>query len=181
MANITIPPGLQAAGSGLATEVTLTATNTKLDTLIAQTDTLEVSVGDVDVNTDGLETLATATNTKLDTIITQTDTIETVLMSIDDGLPNALGRQAAAASTGVALSTEDKASLDAVGTKLDSLITKTAGSLVPFAHDYISYTSGATTDTYVYKIGGSGGTTVATVVLTYTGTDKATLADVVRT
>jgi hypothetical protein len=47
-----------------------------------------------------------------------------VLDSIDNGLPNALGRNAAAASTGVVLSTEDKASLDAIGTKLDTLITQ---------------------------------------------------------
>ena len=35
-------------------------------------------------------------------------------------------------------------------------------------YDYFSYTSGSTTDTYTFKSGGSSGTTVSTVVLTYT-------------
>jgi hypothetical protein len=47
-----------------------------------------------------------------------------VLDSIDNGLPNALGRQAAAASTGVVLSTEDKTSLDAIGTSAAALVLK---------------------------------------------------------
>lgn len=47
--------------------------------------------------------------------------------------------------------------------------------------DYISYTSASTTDTYVYKTGGSGGTTQATVVITWTDSTKTVLSTVVKT
>jgi len=47
--------------------------------------------------------------------------------------------------------------------------------------DYVSLTSGGTTDTYVFKTGGSGGTTVATVTITYTDSTKATISTVVKT
>ena len=53
-------------------------------------------------------------------------------------------------------------------------------SLTPYAYDYVSYTSGSTTDTYVYKSGGSGGTTVQTITVTYTDSTKATLSSVAR-
>ena len=43
-------------------------------------------------------------------------------------------------------------------------------------YDYISYTSGSTTDVYVFKSGGSGGTTTATVTINWTNTDKNVLA-----
>ena len=105
-----------------------------------------------------------------------------VLDSIDNGLPNALGRQAAAASTGVVLSTEDKASLDAIGTKLDTLTTKTAGALINVAHDTIvPNLGGATTDVYTYKTGGVAGTTVATLTITYTDATKVTVTSYVVT
>lgn len=46
-------------------------------------------------------------------------------------------------------------------------------TLVPRKYDYIAYTStNATTDTYVYKTGGSGGTTVATVTIVWTDSNK---------
>lgn len=48
------------------------------------------------------------------------------------------------------------------------------------AYDYVSLTQASTTDTYVFKSGGSGGTTVATVVITYTDSTKATLATVAK-
>lgn len=56
-----------------------------------------------------------------------------------------------------------------------------ANSLVPGTYDYISYTSGTLTDTYVFKTGGSGGTTVSTVVITYTDSTKATMSNVTKT
>lgn len=55
-------------------------------------------------------------------------------------------------------------------------------ALVPFAFDYISANySGATTDVYTYKTGGSGGTTVATVTVTWTNSTKTVLSTVART
>ena len=49
-----------------------------LDSIDANTDTLEVKVAEVDVNTDGLEALQTTTNTKLDTAITAVGKIDDV-------------------------------------------------------------------------------------------------------
>lgn len=46
----------------------------------------------------------------------------------------------------------------------------------PSAYDYIDVQqTSSTVDTYVFKIGGSGGTTVKTVVLTYTDATKDNL------
>jgi hypothetical protein len=53
--------------------------------------------------------------------------------------------------------------------------------LVTVAHDYVSQTQNSTQDIWVFKTGGSGGTTVATVTITYTGTDKQTISSVART
>lgn len=53
--------------------------------------------------------------------------------------------------------------------------------LVPEAHDYISLAQTATVDTWTYKSGGSGGTLVATVTVTFTDSGKGTISTVVRT
>lgn len=49
------------------------------------------------------------------------------------------------------------------------------------AYDYIALTQASTTDTFVFKTGGSGGTTQATVVVTYTSSAKTTLDNVTKT
>jgi len=49
------------------------------------------------------------------------------------------------------------------------------------AHDYISLTQAATTDTWTYKTGGAGGITVATIVVTYTDSGKGTISNVAKT
>jgi hypothetical protein len=92
-----------------------------------------------------------SSNTKLDTLITQTDGLEASLSSIDTKTP-ALVSNSVPVITGLG---------------------------VP-AHDAILPTFAATTDTYVYKTGGVSGTTVSTVVLTYTDATKAVLQSVVR-
>lgn len=58
---------------------------------------------------------------------------------------------------------------------LSTLNAKSAGSLVPTAFDYVnlSYT-GSNVTTVVYKTGGSGGTTVKTLTLTYDGSNNLT-------
>lgn len=46
-------------------------------------------------------------------------------------------------------------------------------------HDYIAVTyPTSTTESYVYKTGGSGGTTIATVTVTYTDSTKANISSV---
>lgn len=47
--------------------------------------------------------------------------------------------------------------------------------------DYVSLTQSSTTDTYTFYQGGSGGTLVNTVTITYTGSDKGTLSNVALT
>lgn len=55
---------------------------------------------------------------------------------------------------------------------------------IPFvtaSYDYVSLAQNATQDIYSMKQGGSGGTLVATVTLTFTDSTKATLSTAVRT
>jgi len=75
----------------------------------------------------------------------------------------------------VALSDGDGNNLSSTGGVLDVATT----GLVPEKHDYIelSYTSGQLTGV-VYKVGGSGGTVVATLTLGYT---SGSLTSVTRT
>ena len=63
-------------------------------------------------------------------------------------------------------------------TKQDTQTTLLQGiaGFLPSAYDYFIYTSGSTTDTFVFKTGGSGGTTVSTITLTYTDSTKKTLS-----
>lgn len=49
------------------------------------------------------------------------------------------------------------------------------------SYDYISLAQDTLTDTWTYKTGGSGGTTVATVTVTYTDSGKGTIASVAKT
>lgn len=48
-------------------------------------------------------------------------------------------------------------------------------SLVPVEYDYISLSPADQPTTITYKLGGSGGTTVATLTLTYSGSDVSTV------
>jgi len=57
---------------------------------------------------------------------------------------------------------------------------KIPGLSIPI-HDYLALTAGATTDTWTFYTGGSGGTLVATVTITYTDGTKAVIANVART
>lgn len=57
----------------------------------------------------------------------------------------------------------------------------TTNGLSLIAYDYVSLTQASTTDTWVFKAGGAGGTTVATVTITYTDSTKATISTVVKT
>lgn len=57
------------------------------------------------------------------------------------------------------------------------------GLLAGVTYDYLSMTlsGGNTTETYTYKTGGAGGTTVATVVVVYTTSTRDVLSTVTRT
>lgn len=63
-----------------------------------------------------------------------------------------------------------------------SRMSSTFGKLVPEKYDYIGFNlAGSTTNVYTYKTGGSGGTTVATVTVTYSDSTKGTISSVART
>lgn len=49
------------------------------------------------------------------------------------------------------------------------------------AYDYVSLSTGATTEAYTFKTGGSGGTTVGTITITYTDSNATTIANVTKT
>lgn len=49
------------------------------------------------------------------------------------------------------------------------------------AYDYISQTIGSTSKTFVFKTGGSGGTTVATITVNYTDTTLSVMSNVTKT
>jgi hypothetical protein len=62
-------------------------------------------------------------------------------------------------------------------------VAPSAGTLVKEDFDYVSMalSAGDTVETYTYKLGGSGGTTVATVVVTYTTNARSVLVSVAKT
>ena len=54
-------------------------------------------------------------------------------------------------------------------------------TLVTEAYDYVGVTyPNSTTEVYIFKTGGVGGTTVATVTVVYTAADKESLSSVTR-
>ncbi len=71
----------------------------------------------------------------------------------------------------------------AVGTSAGQPIISLAGAglINNLTYDYAAQTQAATTDTWTFKTGGSGGTTVAVIVITYTDSGKATISNVERT
>lgn len=70
--------------------------------------------------------------------------------------------------------------LDAVLTEIEAINARVAGSLVPETQDYVALTYVASgngvgeIETVVYKTGGAGGTTVATLTLAYNASNKLT-------
>lgn len=76
-----------------------------------------------------------------------------------------------------------KAAAQKSGSNNDMVLQTTAyNMLVSEKYDYvaIAYPT-STTETYTFKTGGSGGTTVATVTLTFTDSTKASLSSVAKT
>jgi len=98
------------------------------------------------------------------------------------------------------LSTVDSTKLQTLATEETQLLVKTAiegitldtsllateetlqalqGFQIP-VHDHLALTEAATTDTWVYKTGGAAGTTVATVLITYTDSGKGTITTIAK-
>lgn len=79
-------------------------------------------------------------------------------------------------STGTTIGTKRGQDVTIVGG--GGLMTNLAGE--SFLWDIIVNTSGTDSDTYVYYTGGTGGTALLQIAVTYTGTDKATISSVVK-
>lgn len=62
----------------------------------------------------------------------------------------------------------------------EATLLKTVGLGVP-QWDYTALVQASTTDTWAFKTGGSGGSTVATVVITYTDSGKGTISNITKT
>lgn len=63
----------------------------------------------------------------------------------------------------------------------NELHVKNLNGMVNFKYDYVSLTQGVTFDTWTFKTGGSGGTTVGTITINYTSSSKKTIQDVIKT
>ena len=59
--------------------------------------------------------------------------------------------------------------------------TDLGGLLAGLAYDYIDVSVTATTDTYAFKSGGVGGSTVGTITVTFTDSTKEQIANVAKT
>lgn len=64
--------------------------------------------------------------------------------------------------------------------KQDAEITAVKRGLYIPTFDYCAQVQASTTDTWTFKTGGAGGTTVATVVITYTDATKAVISNVAQ-
>ena len=71
----------------------------------------------------------------------------------------------------------------ATSAKQDTQTTLLQGiaGMIPSSYDYISQTIGSTSKTFVFKTGGSEGTTVSTITINYTDTTLSTMSSVVKT
>jgi len=170
-------------GKDFATETTLNSLNSKVTTVDTNNVTISAAlpagtnnIGDVDVVSSVLPTGAAteATLSTLDGKVTAVDTGNVTVVS--STLPTGAAT-AANQATG-------NASLSNIETDIGLLEDRLAGSLVPETHDYLelSYVAAGNgtgeIETVIYKTGGSGGTTVATLTLAYDGSDR--LASVTR-
>lgn len=186
MSTFIYPPTPPASGG--ATEVTLlqveqnTAdTVTELQTLNtndfateAKQDTQITALNDINSELDSQTAELVAANASLDAIEADVATIAATDFATE-------AKQDAQIVEAVATN----ASLDAIEADIDELNARLAGNLVPEAFDYLALTYVTVgngigeIETVVYKTGGSGGTTVATLTLAYDANDK--LSSVTRT
>ena len=119
--------------------------------ILAAIDGLEVSVGDVDVNTDGLEALQTATNTKLDTLNAKDFSTETTLTSVKNNQTNGTQKTGLVNASQISINPATEETLQSLPDK------------IPKYDMYITRNGDGTVATKVWKIAGT-----STVVKTLT-------------
>ena len=172
---VVILPGQGLAPISPATEGTVSAINTKTPALVS---------GRVPVDGSGVTQPVSAASLPLPTGAATEATLAAVETAVD-GLETTVATLATETTAAAILAdTADiEIAVEAINTKTPALVSGAvpviSGLGVP-AHDAISASFAATTDTYTYKTGGLSGTTVSTVVITYTDSTKAVLQSVVR-
>lgn len=122
-----------------------------------------------------LSSQATAANQVLE--IAELTSINTDTTSLDSKTVVVDTSNVQVASSALPSGASTEAKQDSTISVITAFSDKTAGSLVPEAFDYQAITYvGATTDidTVVYKTGGSGGSTVATLTMGYDGSNRLT-------
>jgi hypothetical protein len=153
------------------TDAAAEASLTSIDSKITVVDTSDVTVT-ASVLPTGAATEASLTS--IDGKITVVDTSDVTVTS--SALPTGAATEATLSAQAANIASLEAKDF-ATETTLAAFSAKTAGSLVPESFDYqdITYV-GATTDinTVVYKTGGSGGTTVATLTMGYDGSNRLT-------
>ena len=176
-------------GKDFATQTTLAA----LDAKVTAVDTTDKSTATKqDAQTALLTTIDADTSTLASTDFATQTTSAAILaeLALKADLTETQPVSAASLPLPVGASTESKqdstitelqsanTSLDNIEADIDALNTRLAASLVPDAHDYLAVTYVAAGNgigeisTVTYKTGGSGGTTVATLTLTYDASNR---------
>lgn len=158
------------------------ATEAKQDSQITELQSIDAELVTLNATDFATETTAAA-------ILADTADIEVAVESIDTKTPALVGGRVpvdgsgvtqpiSAASLPLPTGAATETTLSNVQTAVDDLNARLAGSLVPEEFDYqeISYVGAGPgageISTIIYKTGGSGGTTVATLTLTYDGSNR---------
>jgi hypothetical protein len=149
-------------------ETLVTSSNTKLDTLIAQTDTVESLIGTTNSTlttidgrvdqlegyVDGLETLSTSTNTKLDTVNTNLTTIDGRVDQLEGYVDGVEGNQTSGA--------QKTQIVDGSGTVIGAAQAIAGVNYFPVTLAAIA-TNGAAVVTRSIQVAGSDGTNARTI------------------
>lgn len=160
----------------------------KIDDVIAAVQAIQVSVEpnitvkptDVKVNTD-----FTTLEKKLDLVTKAVQAISIIVPEQDDSkiLDRLAGVTKAINSLSFPVPNFILPFKDTEGeaTQVEASIFSDINGIGIPSFDFCSQTQDTLTDTWVFKTGGSGGTTVATVVITYTDAGKTIISSVART
>ena len=74
----------------------------------------------------------------------------------------------------------DGANIHDLAVDTNGVLKIASGFNIP-VYDYVTLTQATLTDTWVFKTGGVGGTTVTTITITYTDSAKGTISTIAKT
>lgn len=175
------------AGADGAKEVTSLAILAAVDGVEAKLDAVNANLDEIETATESIDTKTPALESGRVPVALSAGQIST-LTPQTDALTNTQLRASAVpvsvASLPLPSGAASETTLAAINTKTPSLVSGASpvvSGLGIVAHDAVSASFGATTDTYTFFQGGLAGTLVSTVVVTYTSSAKDVLQSVVRT